>query len=397
VHHAPDDRLARRNALILAAATALAGANSTVIFATAAILGATLASDPAFATLPISVFVVGMAVATLPTGMAARRFGRRAAFLAGSLFGVAAGLVAYCAVMASSFPLLCVATFLGGIYGAVAQSFRFAAADTASAALRPKVISWVLAGGIAAAVLGPQLVQLTMDLHAPYLFSVTYLAQAAVSLLAMATLAFVRIPLPPRGPQASGRPLRVIARQPLFITAVICGVASYGLMNLVMTSAPLAMKMCGHPISASNLAIQWHVLAMYAPSFFTGTLISRFGASRIVALGLVLLAATGVVDLAGVSVAHFWTGMILLGIGWNFGFVGATAMVAGACAPEERNKVQAFNDFLVFGTMAVGSFSSGHVLAASGWGAVNAIVFPPVLVGLAALAWYRFRPQAVAA
>lgn len=386
-----NDRLARRNAAILACASALAGANASVVFATGAITGSMLAPDPSLATMPISVFVVGMASATLPVGMIARRFGRRTAFLVGAGAGALCGLVASLAIVLGSFPLFCLATFFGGCYAAVAQSYRFAAADTASPGLRPKVISWVLAGGVFAGVIGPQLVNATMNAWQPYLFAATYIGQAAVAMLSMVTLGFVRIPKPAVSAAGGGRPMSTILRDQGFLTAVVCGVVSYALMNLVMTSAPLAMKMCGHPISASNLAIQWHVIAMYGPSFITGSLISRFGAPVIVAMGLALLALTGVVDLLGTTVWHFWVGLVLLGVGWNFGFVGASAMVAELCRPEERTRVQAFNDFLVFGTMAVGSFSSGHILAASGWDAVNYVIFPLVAVAFLALGWQRWR------
>ena len=379
------DRRARGNVLRLAVAQALAGANASVIFATGAIIGSTLAPDPAWATVPISVFVVGMAAGTLPTGWLARRYGRRVAFMAGGSAGVLAGLVAAGALLAQSFALFCLATLCGGFYASVVQSFRFAAADGASTAFRPKALSWVMAGGVFAGVIGPQLVTWTMDLWAPNLFVVSYLAQAGVALLAMGVLAGVDLPRPARAAPA-GRPLAEIVRQPRFLIAALCGVVSYTLMNLVMTSAPLAMRMCGLPLVASNSAIQWHIVAMYGPSFFTGTLIARFGAPRVVAAGLALTAAAALVGLQGITTAHFVVVLVLLGLGWNFGFVGASAMVLDCHRPEERTRVQSFNDFLVFGTMAAGSFSSGQLLTALGWGAVNLVVFPPVVLALAVLA-----------
>ncbi|MBV8915835.1 MAG: MFS transporter [Acetobacteraceae bacterium] len=380
-----DDRRARANAVRLAAAQALAGANATVVFATGAIIGSSLAPDPALATAPISVFVVGMAAGTLPTGWLARRFGRRVAFMTGSGFGCLAGLIAASALLLGSFPLYCLATLCAGLYGAVVQSFRFAAADSASAAFRPRAVSWVMVGGVFSGVLGPQLVTWTMGLWTPYLFVASYLAQAVVALVAMAVLSGVDLPRPTRAETAKGRPLGVIARQPRFVVAVLCGVISYTLMNLVMTSAPLAMRLCGLPVSASNATIQWHVVAMYGPSFVTGALIARLGAQRVVAAGLLLLAGAGACGLAGVGLANFTLGLILLGVGWNFGFVGASSLVLETHRPEERTRVQSFNDFLIFGTMAVGSFSSGHVLLSWGWSAVNWIVLPPVGLGLAAL------------
>lgn len=383
-----NDRRARRNALRLAAAQALAGANATVIFATAAIIGASIAPEPGLATLPISVFVCGMAAGTLPTGAIARRFGRRTAFITGSGIGCIAGLIATAALLAGSFTLYCVATFLAGLYGSVVQSFRFAAADGASPGFRARALSWVMVGGVFSGVLGPQLVTWTMTLWQPYLFAASYLAQAAVALIAMAVLAGVDLPRPVRAADA-GRPLGTIIRQPRFVVAALCGVITYTLMNLVMTSAPLAMRLCGLPLSASNATIQWHVVAMYGPSFFTGALIARFGAQRVVAAGLTLLAAAAACGLAGVELANFTVGLILLGIGWNFGFVGASSLVLETHRPEERTRVQSFNDFLVFGTMAIGSFSSGQLLVLYGWASVNWVVFPPVIVGLSALALSR--------
>ena len=315
--------------------------------------------------------------------------------------GALTGVLAAFAILRGSFALFCCATFLGGLYGAVSQSYRFAAADGASAAYRPKAVSWVMAGGVFAGVLGPQLVQWTMDIWPPYLFAFSFAAQAAVALVAMAVVAGVDAPKPAAADLHGGRPLFEIARQPRFVAAAICGVVSYSMMNLVMTSAPLAMKICGLSLSDSNFGIQWHIVAMYGPSFFTGTLIARFGAPRIVAIGLVLEATAATIGLSGVTAMHFWVVLVVLGVGWNFGFIGASALVLETHRPQERNKVQAFNDFLVFGVMALGSFSSGQLLANYGWSAVNIVVFPPVLLGLAvlglaALARRRVRLQPTA-
>ena len=380
-----DDARARRNALKLAAGSALAGANASVIFATGSIIGATLAPSPDLATAAISIYVVGMAFGTIPNGFIARHFGRRTAFQFGAGYGALGGFVNAWAIFHSQFWVYCVGAFLCGCYASVAQSYRFAAADTASDAFKPRAVSWVMAGGVLAGFVGPQLVQNTMNLWAPYLFSASYVGQGVVALIAMAALSTVDIPKPPPAAQAAGRPLLEIARQPVFIIAALCGVVSYALMNLIMTSAPLAMKMCGHEPGDSNLAIQWHVVAMYLPSFFTGSLIARFGAGRVVAAGLLLTAAAAAIDLSGTSVATFWTGLIVLGVGWNFGFTGASALVLKAHRPEERNKVQSFNDLLVFGTMALGSFSSGKLLTSFGWDMVNYVAFPPVALALAAL------------
>ena len=387
------DARARSNVKRLAAAQALTGANSAVIFATGSIVGATLAPDMSLATVPLSMYVVGIAAGTLPTGAISRAYGRRVAFIIGTGCGVLTGLLGAFAILRGSFPLFCVATFLGGLYGAVSQSYRFAAADGASAQFRPKAVSWVMAGGVFAGVLGPQLVQWTMDIWPPFLFAFSFLVQAAVALVAMAVLSGVDAPKPAAEDLHGGRPLLEIVRQPRFIAAALCGIIAYPMMNLVMTSAPLAMKMCGLTVSDSNFGIQWHIVAMYGPSFFTGSLIARFGAPSIVALGLMLEAAGAAIGLSGITAPYFWACLIVLGAGWNLAFVGASALVLETHRPAERNKVQAFNDFLVFGMMAVGSFSSGQLLANYGWSAVNMVVFPPVLLGLAVLALASFAKR----
>ena len=373
------------NVARLAIAQALAGANSTVVYATGAVVGNTLAPDKALATLPVSIFVVGMAACTLPAGAIARRHGRRAAFLAGTGCGVLVGLLAALAVVIGSFWLFCLATFFGGAYAAVVLSFRFAAADCVPAARRPRALSLVMAGGVFAGVIGPQLVTHTMNLS-PYLFAATFLAQAGVAALGALILLGVRLPMPSAAEIASGRPLAVIARQPRFVTAVICGVVSYLLMNFLMTAAPLAMRLCGLSQESANLGLQWHVIAMYAPSFFTGRLITRFGAPRVVGAGLALIGAAALVGLFGQDVAHFWWSLILLGLGWNFSFVGASALVLECHRPEERTRVQSLNDFIVFGTMALGSFASGGLLTAYGWDTVLWVSFGPLALALAALA-----------
>lgn len=395
-----DDARVRANVVRLAAAQALTGANSAVIFATGSIVGATLAPDMSLATVPLSMYVVGLAAGTLPTGAISRRFGRRWAFVIGTGLGALTGLIGSFAILHASFALFCLATFLGGLYGSVAQSYRFAAADGASAAYRPKAVSWVMAGGVFAGVLGPQLVQWTMDVWSPYLFAFSFLVQAAVALVAMGIVAGVDMPKPAHADLHGGRPLLTIVSQPRFIAAALCGIIAYPMMNLVMTSAPLAMKMCGLSVSDSNFGIQWHIVAMYGPSFFTGALIARFGAPKIVAAGLLLEAGAATIGLSGITAMHFWATLIVLGMGWNFSFIGASALVLETHRPQERNKVQAFNDFLVFGMMAVGSFSSGQLLANYGWSAVNMVVFPPVLLGLVVLSlasWARRRARLDAA
>lgn len=393
-----DDRLAKRNAIVLAVAQALAGGNNTVIVATAGIIGSMIAPDKGLATLPISVQVLGMWFGALPMGYLARTRGRRTALQIGTMVGAISGLICCCAVLLGSFSLFLVGAFGCGFYAAGHMSYRFVAADTASDRFKPKAIAYVLAGGVLAGVIGPWIVITTKDLWQPYLFAATFMAQSAVA--ALAGLVLMRLRSPPPMPRAQldlGRPLGEIVRNPRLIVAVFIGVASYTIMNLVMTSAPLAMVGCGHSVTDATLGIQWHVLGMYAPSFITGSLIARFGINRVVVCGLALILLAAVIGLAGLTVAHFWISLTLLGVGWNFAFIGATTIVTQCHRPEERNKVQSFNDFLIFGTMAIGSFASGKLMATFGWDAVNGVVFPPILAGVALLIWLAMRERRLAA
>jgi MFS family permease len=393
--HVVDDGLAKRNALVLAVAQALAGGNNAVIVSTSGIVGVVLAPDRTLATLSATMLVVGTWLGTLPMGMLAARFGRRFALQVGTVAGILSGLISCAAVLQGSFALFCAGAFCGGFYAAGHQSYRFAAADTASDAFRPKAIAWVLTGGVVAAFIGANLVIATKDFWQPYLFAATYLAQSGLALLAGIVLAFTRFPkgAAKARARAAGRPLMAIVRTPRFVIAVICGVAAYALMNLMMTSAPLAMVDCGHSVTNAMLGTQWHMLGMFAPSFFTGGLIIRFGVERIVLTGLALTFLSAVVGLAGTSVWHFWIAVTLIGVGWNFAFIGATTIVTQSHRPEERYRVQSFNDFLIFGSMTIGSFASGALLAQLGWTFVNVVVLPPTLVAAALLVWLTFRER----
>jgi len=378
--------------VVLSVAQALAGGNNTVIAATAGIIGTMLAPDKGLATLPVSVMVIGIWFGTLPLGYIARNHGRRVALQTGSVVGTLAGLVACAAVLIGSFELFLVGTFGCGFYAAAHNSYRFAVCDTASDAYKPKGISMVLAGGMLAGFIGSGTVIVTKDLWAPHLFAATFVAQAVLA--ALAGLVLTRLKSPPPLPQEereAGRPLSEIAQNPLFIVAVACGVVSYVVMNLLMTSAPIAMVECGHSVTVSTLGIQWHVLGMYGPSFVTGHLIVRFGVFRVISAGLGLLLLSGAVGIAGLSATHFWVSLTLLGVGWNFAFIGATTLVTLCHRPEERNKVQSFNDFLIFGTMALGSFASGKLMATVGWEWVNIAAFVPVLIVASLLGWLKLK------
>ncbi|WP_353190202.1 MFS transporter [Pandoraea pnomenusa] len=379
-----------RNVLRLSAAQALAGANSTVTYATAAIIGNMLSPDPAYATLPISIFVLGMALSTLPVGALTRRYGRATAFLVGNACGVLMGVLAAIALVVQSFALFNFAMIFGGAYNAVVLTFRFTAAECVAPHEKPKALSTVLAGGVLAGVLGPQLVTGTMNVWPPYAYAATYLAAAAVAVISAVVLIGGDFKRPKAVEAASaGRPVSEFLRDPQLLIAMLCGVVSYTLMNFMMTSAPLAMDLCSIPRIHANSGIEFHVLAMYAPSFFTGRLIARFGAHRVVLAGLALTAGAALVGMSGMTVAHFWTALVLLGLGWNFGFLGASAMVLACHTPEEAPRVQSVNDFVVFGAMVIGSFASGSLLSALGWTAVSGLMLPVVAVGVLGVVWLQ--------
>lgn len=390
------DKLAKRNALVLAGAQALGGANPAIVVSLGGIVGAQLVADKAFATVPVSLLQLGIAAGVIPAAMIMRRLGRRSGYLMGALIGAAGASLAAGGATLRLFWLFCLGTFICGLYGAFVQSYRFAAADTASESFKPRAISWVMVGGLLAGVIGPQSVYWTRDLTPAAPFAASFLAQGGLALIAILIVSQLHAPPVAAVRSGGGRPLVEIMRQPKFIASVTAALVAYGLMSFVMTSAPLAMVACGHSVGDAALGIQWHVLSMYGPSFFTGRLIARFGKGTVTVAGLLLTALAAIVGLSGLSVGHFWLALILLGLGWNLGFIGATAMVTDCYRPEERVKVQAANDFLVFGSVAVASFSAGGLLSHGGWEAVNWLVFPPVALALVAVAWQRFQRPASA-
>lgn len=396
-HSQDNDRLARKNAFILCAAQALYGAGASIIITLGGLVGHYLALDKGLATLPVTTYVLGTALSTVPASLFMKVVGRRIGFMVGAGFGVASSLLAVYAIFHGSFWLFCTATFLAGGYQASSMYYRFAAADTASDAFKAKAISWVLAGGIAAAILGPQVVIWTKSLFDPILFAGTFAASAGLSLLGFAILNFVDIPKPSEQVfDQPPRPLAEILRQKRLLVAIFCGMVSYGIMNLVMTATPLAMVACNHTVDDAAFVIQWHILAMFVPSFFTGNLINRFGVERVIAVGCVLLAGAGIAALSGIGIIHFWIALVLLGVGWNFGFVGATTMVTDCYRPSERNKVQAANDMAVFATVAFASFSSGNLLHHVGWEAVAWSLFPFVAAALALVLIQGLSPRRTA-
>ena len=391
----PDDARARRNVAVLVAAQAVLGAQMPIQFVVGGLAGLTLAPTPLLATLPISMIVFGSMTTApwLSPLMQAR--GRRYGFMLGALAGAAGAAVAVAALLWASFALLCAGAYMTGIYMSSLGFYRFAATDTASEAFRPKAISYVMAGGLLSAVIGPQLVRLTADASViPFVW--TYASVVALNLAGMWLFAFLDIPRPaPADPSAPhGRSRGALLRSPTIAVAVICAMVSYALMNLVMTSTPLAVVGCGFGTGDAASIVSAHVVAMYAPSFVTGHLISRLGASKVVAAGLGFLALAGLVGLSDVTLPHFYLALVLLGIGWNFGFIGATTMLTAAHAPSERGVVQGLNDTLVFGLVTVGSLSSGGLMgsavdAVAGWHAVNLAMVPFLALAGGALLWRR--------
>lgn len=393
-----DDRIARHNSIVLSVAQALGGASPPIVVSLGGVVGMALSPDKGLATLPVSLLQLGIALGTLPAAYVMRRLGRRTGYVIGAMLGIIGGTAAALGIAFGSFVLFCLGTLIAGSYTSYVQSYRFAATDSASPFFKARAISWVMAGGLAAGIIGPQTVIWTRDLIPGAMFAASFLAQAALALLTIPVVAMLRpAPLASDAPRVGGRPLREIMRQPRFLVAVATGVVSYGLMSFLMTAAPIAMVDCGLSIGTAALGIQWHVLSMFGPSFFTGRLIERHGKARVTALGLVLIGTAAAIGLAGLSVANFWLALVLLGIGWNFSFIGATAMVTDCYRPEERAKAQAANDFLVFGAVAVASFSSGKLLSLGGWETVNWLVFPPILAVLALILWQARRPAPAAA
>ena len=393
------DSLARRNVAVLVAAQAILGAQMPMIFTVAGLAGQTLAPNACLATLPISMAVLGSMLTATPISALMQRWGRAAGFAMGAAGGCAGGVLGAWGLYTGSFVIFCLGALLTGIYMSAQGFYRFAAADTASEAFRPKAISWVMAGGLLSAVFGPQLVTATADAYViPFLG--TYLAVIVLNIVGVGLFAFLRIPKPQEtGGHGTGRSRRELVRNPVIAVAMICATVSYALMNLVMTSSPLAVVGCGFDKSDAANVVSSHVLAMYLPSFFTGHLIARFGVEKIIALGLVILAGAGAVAMAGVELENFFLALILLGLGWNFGFIGATTMLTMAQKPEERGRLQGLNDMVVFGGVTLASLSSGGLMncsggtVQSGWQLVNMAMLPFLILAGGALIWLALRPK----
>ncbi|WP_309663424.1 MFS transporter [Tabrizicola sp.] len=394
------DALAKRNVLVLVGAQAILGAQMPMIFTIAGLAGNSLAPSHCWATLPITCTVIGSMLTATPISAYMQKYGRRAGFVLGAMGGALGAAIGAYGLSTANFALFCLGAFITGIYMSAQGFYRFAAADTASDDFRPKAISWVMAGGLLSAVIGPQIVKVTSDSMAvPFLG--TYLAVIGLNLVGVFLFAGLKIPTP-KAPVAGaplGRTRAEMIRTPQIAVAMICATVSYALMNLVMTSSPLAVVGCGFQTANAADVVTAHVLAMYAPSFFTGHVIARFGVERVIALGLTILAAAGAVAMAGVELENFFIALILLGIGWNFGFIGATTMLTSAQRPEERGRLQGLNDLVVFAGVTTASFSSGGLMNCSGgsvqqgWQLVNMAMLPFLVLAGGALIWLWLRPK----
>jgi MFS family permease len=378
---------AARNVFLLACCQALLFTNNVTLISLNGLAGFALAENKALATLPVTGYVVGAALSTFPASMWMRRVGRRNGFLTGTLFGLAGGAITTFAIWQSSFWLLVAGTLVLGTYNAFGQYYRFAAADAVPLGWRPRAISLVMAGGLVGGIVGPELSKHTIDLARPA-FLASYASLMGFCLVTMAILSRLRMPQLADGEGgAPTRPLREIMAQPVFIVAAAVAALGYGVMNLLMTSTPLAMGFCGHPYAAAASVISAHVIAMFGPSFFTGSLIQRFGVLNVMMAGVVAMFACVGIALSGQLVAHFWWSLVLLGLGWNFMYVGGTTLLTQAYRPAEKAKAQGANEILIFCTTATSSFTSGVLVNAAGWSSLNYLALPFLLLAGGAALW----------
>jgi len=388
---------ARRNVFLLACCQALLFTNNVTLISLNGLAGFALADNKALATLPVTGYVVGAALSTFPASMWMKRVGRRNGFLTGTLFGLAGGAIATLGIWMSSFWTLVLGTLVLGTYNAFGQYYRFAAADAVPVQWRAKAISLVMAGGLVGGIIGPEMSKHTRDLLQPT-FLASYASLLGFCLVTMAILSAIRIPDHKADEvHGSSRPLREIMAQPVFVVAVVVGALGYGVMNLLMTSTPLAMGFCGHPYAAAASVISAHVIAMFGPSFFTGSLIQRFGVLNVMLAGVAAMFGCVAIALSGQLVVHFWWSLVLLGVGWNFMYVGGTTLLTEAYRPSEKAKTQGANEILVFCTTATSSFTSGVLVNAAGWNTLNYVALPFLAIaGMAAL-WLAAKRRAATA
>lgn len=384
-----------RNVLVLSGCQATLQTTGATMIAVTGLAGYALAADKSLATVPLTCYVLGSALTTIPASLLMRSVGRRSGFQTGTALGMLGGAICTVALYIGSFWLLCAGMTVMGMYAAFGKYYRFAAADAAEVSFRAKAISLTLAGGIAGGILGPEMAKHTTGLFDGHEYMGSYLSLIFVCLTAMLFLTRLDIPLlSEQERRDTGRPLAEIMRQPVFIVAALASMLSYGIMNLFMTSTPLAMRAHDHHFHDAAFVLQWHMIGMYGPSFFTGSLIQRFGVLKVIVAGIVLLFICIVSALSGTQLLNFWAALFLLGVGWNFMYVGGSALLTECHTPAERAKTQAANDFMVFVTMAISSASSGLLLSKSGWHAVNYGSLPFLALALVAtlwLAWQRRR------
>lgn len=391
----PDDRLAKRNVTVLVAAQAILGGQMPMIFVVGGLAGGMLTDNPCFATLPISLIVFGSMTTAPWLSPLMQKYGRKTGFFIGAIAGALGSAVSAYGLYVASFAIFLLGSYISGIYMSAQGFYRFAATDTASDSFRPKAISFVMAGGLISAILGPQLNKLVQDSSVvPFLGS--YMAIIALNLVGMFVFLLLRLPKgTSKEPTATLAPRSrmQLLRDPSILVAIACGMVAYSLMNLVMTSTPLAVVGCGLTKNNANDIVSAHVIAMFLPSFFSGHLINRFGVEKIMGVGLLILGSAGIVALSGVELGNFYAALILLGVGWNFGFIGATTLLTRAHAPHERGRVQGMNDAIVFGCVTIASIASGGLMNCSGgsvvqgWAAVNYAMVPFLLLAGAALLW----------
>ncbi len=382
----------RLNVFLLACCQALSMTGMSLVITVSALVGSLLAPDRAYATLPVAVQMTATMLTTIPASLLMKQIGRRPAFMLGVLIGMAGASLCATAIFSGDFVLFCAGQAMMGSAQGFAMYYRFAAADTASPTFRPKAISLVMAGGVVSGLLGPQIATWTRDLFAPVQFAGSFAAIAVLWTVPLLLLAFVRIPRPSEAERRdSGRPFAFILAQPKLWVAMGGAVIAYSVMNFLMTSTPLAMVACGHSFADAALTIQGHVLGMFVPAFFTGSLIQRFGVMRVMAAGAVLMLGCALVNLTGLDRWQFQLSLLLLGVGWNFLFVGGTTLLGECHSPAEKAKVQAMNDFVVFSTVAVTAFSSGWLHEHLGWAAMNIATIPFLLVALALIAMQAVR------
>ena len=389
------DAAMRRQVWLLFACQALMQSTTVGQAVMAALIGHSLAADKSLSTLPVALQMTATMAASIPASIVFARLGRKAGFLLGAVAAFAGALTYGAGVWQGSFVLYCLGAVPAGLGFGIAQHYRFAASEVATPAYRPRAIALVMTGGLLAAIFGPEIVKATREAFAPFLFLGTYLVLAVLPLVCMVLLGFTRIPPPPPRAAVATPVLEIIAR-PAFVTAAVAGMVAYGTMNLLMTSTPVEMMLCGFGIGASATVIQIHAITMFGPGFFTGRLIGRYGARPVICAGAALNALCVAIGLQGESFGHFAVALGLLGLGWNFMFVGATTLLATAHRPEERVRAQAANDTIVFGTVACTAFLSGAVHNHAGWAVLNLATLPPIALAIGLIAWQWHRGGRVA-